>query len=142
LVFGARAGAAASTAALVEPDGYQAIPLENPPVPPPSEQLDLPDIRNSLKSLMWRSAGVRRSGGGLRDAARTIDGWQRYALTQQFSDPDGWELQNMLTVARVLIGAALRREESRGVHLRSDFPRQDDEHWKVRCGDASPPPTS
>ena len=29
----------------------------------------------------------------------------------------------MLTVARVMIGAALRREESRGVHLRTDFPR-------------------
>jgi L-aspartate oxidase len=41
----------------------------------------------------------------------------------------------MLTVARVLIGAALRREESRGVHWRSDFPRQDDQRWAVRLGD-------
>ena len=84
---------------------------------------------------MWRAAGVRRNGEQLADAARTIDGWRRYALTQQFADPDGWELQNMLTVARVLIAAALRRQESRGVHLRSDFPHQDDQHWRVRCGD-------
>lgn len=135
LVYGARAGAGAAAAALDMPDLYQAVPLENPPVEAPTERLDLEDIRNSLKSLVWRAAGVRRTGEGLRDAARTIDGWQRYALGQQFTDPDGWELQNMLTVARVMIGAALRREESRGVHLRSDFPEQDDQRWQLRCGD-------
>lgn len=135
LVFGARAGQSASAAALAEPDGYAALPLENPQVVPPSEHLDLQDVRNSLKSLVWRAAGVRRNGEQLAAAARTIDAWQRYALTQQFADPDGWELQNMLTVARVVIAAALRREESRGVHLRSDFPCQDDQHWRVRCGD-------
>jgi L-aspartate oxidase len=135
LVYGARAGEAASDAALLEPDRYEAVPLENPPVAPPSEHLDLQDIRNSLKSLVWRSAGVRRNAGGLREAARTIDGWQRYALAQQFPTSEGWELQNMLTVARVMIGAALRREESRGVHLRTDFPRPDDAHWHVRVGD-------
>jgi len=135
LVFGARAGEAASAAAQAQPDGFTALPLENPAVAPPSEQLDLQDVRNSLKSLVWRAAGVRRRGEPLENALRTIDAWQRYALTQQFADPEGWELQNMLTVSRVLIGAALRREESRGVHLRSDFPRQDDAQWRVRCGD-------
>lgn len=135
LVYGARAGEAASAAAQAQPDGFTALPLENPAVATPSEQLDLQDVRNSLKSLVWRAAGVRRSGEQLEGAIRTIDGWQRYALAQQFADPDGWELQNMVTVARVLIAAALRREESRGVHLRSDYPGQDDAHWRVRCGD-------
>jgi L-aspartate oxidase len=135
LVFGARAGEAASEAALAVPDSFAAIPLENKPLPPPREHLDLQDIRNSLKSLMWRAAGVRRGGEGLREAARTIEAWERYALSQQFAAPDGWELQNMLIVSHVMIAAALRREESRGVHLRSDFPEQDDEHWKVRLSD-------
>ena len=45
-------------------------------------------------------------------------------------DPDGWELQNMLTVASLMVEGALAREESRGVHLRTDFPKTDDEHWR------------
>ena len=42
----------------------------------------------------------------------------------------GWELQNMLTVAQAMIGSALRREESRCVHSRSDYPERDEPHWK------------
>ena len=38
---------------------------------------------------------------------RTIDRWCGYVLARQFTDPDGWELQNMLTVARLMIEAAL-----------------------------------
>jgi L-aspartate oxidase len=81
---------------------------------------------------MWRCAGVRREGGQLRSAATTLDTWCRYALNRQFSDPAGWELQNMLTMARIMIHAALEREESRGVHHRRDFPQQDNAQWKKR----------
>ena len=135
LVYGAHAGEAASAAALTEPDTYQAIPLENQPEPPHDEKLDLQDIRNSLKSLMWRAAGVLRDGEHLREAVKTIDTWCHYVLPRQLPHhPEGWELQNMLTVAQVMTAAALRREESRGVHQRSDFPKQDDQHWQHRLG--------
>jgi L-aspartate oxidase len=53
-------------------------------------------------------------------------------LQRQFADTSGWELQNLLTVARIMIEAALAREETRGVHLRTDFPEADDAHWKRR----------
>jgi len=53
-------------------------------------------------------------------------------LARQFTDTSGWELQNMLTVARIIIEAALIREETRGVHYRTDFPETDDVHWKRR----------
>lgn len=132
LVYGARAGEGASLEASRIQDSYRVTPLENSPVPEPTEPLDLADIRNSLTSLMWRSAGVRRKGEQLSDAAEQIDTWQRYVLPRQFSDPRGWELQNMLLIARIMIEAALQREESRGVHLRTDFPLPNDAQWRRR----------
>jgi len=129
LVFGLHAGEGAQRAAAEIADDYRALPLANATVDG-SEPLDLADIRNSLKSLMWRSAGVRRDGPGLSEAAELIDHWCSYVLSRQFNDPAGWQLQNMLTVARLMIRAALEREESRGVHLRVDFPDMDDAHWR------------
>jgi L-aspartate oxidase len=116
--------------ALEERDSYHAIPLENAATEPHLEPLDLADIRNSLKSLMWRAAGVRRNGPQLAEAARTIRRWCSYVLARQLNDPHGWELQNMLTVASLMVETAQAREESRGVHLRMDFPDTDDEHWR------------
>ena len=132
LVFGAHAGAGASQAAAAMGDDFRALPLSNSPVEESVESLDLTDIRNSLKSLMWRAAGVRRDGQRLAEAAETIDRWCRYVLPRQFRDPTGWELQNMLAIARIIIRAALEREESRGVHLRSDFPAIDEARWRRR----------
>ena len=129
LVFGRCAGAAASQAAAEMPDNLTALPIGNDQTVVPLEPLDVADIRNSLKSLMWRAAGVRRHRGGLEDAVGSIESWCHYVLDRQFSDSSGWELQNMLTVSHLMIQAALQREETRGVHLRSDFPGSDEEQW-------------
>ena len=129
LVFGARAGHGASRAASSMTDFFTVLPLANPGLEPHPHTLDLADIRNSLKSLMWRAVGVRRDAEGLREAEENILRWSRYVLACQFAHPEGWELQNMLLVARLMIQAALLREESRGCHLRSDFPERDDANW-------------
>ncbi len=129
MVYGVRAGHGASLAAAEQHDCFHALPLENERIDSPSEPLNLADIRNSLASLMWRSAGVRRDAEGLGEAAENIDRWRRYVLGRQFSDPTGWELQNMLCVARLMISAALLREETRGAHVRTDFPEADDAYW-------------
>jgi L-aspartate oxidase len=130
LVFGAHAGEGASRDAARAKDDFQALPLENARVEESSEPLDLSDIRNSLKSLMWRSAGVRRTGDQLAEAAEDVDRWCSYVLPRQFNEPGGWELQNMLTVARLVIRGALAREETRGVHVRTDYPQTDNTHWR------------
>jgi L-aspartate oxidase len=130
LVYGAHAGEGAARVAAGMPDHFQALPLRNAECDLPAEPLDLDDIRNSLKSLMWRSVGVRRIREQLHEAQEMIDHWQRYVLARQFHDSRGWELQNMLTIAAIMTAAADRREESRGVHLRSDFPDMDDRHWR------------
>jgi L-aspartate oxidase len=129
LVYGARAGEGASRVAMAMNDDFRALPLENSAVQEPAEPLDIADIRNSLKALMWRAAGVRRSGEMLHDARDQVEQWQKYVLVQQFDDAEGWELQNMLTICGLMIDAALRREESRGTHQRIDFPATDDVHW-------------
>jgi len=129
LVYGALAGKGASEASTLIPDDYQALPLENLAAEQSEEPLDVTDISNSLKSLMWRNMGIRRERAGLEDAQQSVEQWCRYALPRQFSEQAGWELQNMLLLARLMIEAALTREETRGVHLRSDFPHTDDEHW-------------
>jgi L-aspartate oxidase len=130
LVFGTHAGEGASQIAAGQADTFHAEVVENPPANAPSEPLNLADIRNSLKSLMWRNAGVRRDAEGLAEAMETLDRWCRYVLPRQFADPTGWELQNMLCVARLMIVAAQARQESRGAHVRIDFPQMDDVHWK------------
>src|SRR5262245_5715149 len=91
LVYGAHAGAAASQAALARDGDYRVCPLENAVVAPPADPLDLADIRNSLKSLMWRNCGVRRNQERLEEALEAVDGWQRYVLARQFDDVTGWE---------------------------------------------------
>ena len=129
LVYGAHVGEGASVAASAMNDSFHALCLENPRSTPGRQLLDVGDIRNALKALMWRSMGVRRDADGLREAQENIEQWCRYVLAQQFSRPAGWELQNMLSVARFMIHAALLREETRGCHVRTDFPNRDDEHW-------------
>jgi L-aspartate oxidase len=128
LVFGKRAGAvAAQEAARPVPD----FPLRAPRRPPAGGELDLEDIRNSLRSVLWRNVGIERDAGGLRYAIDSIDFWSGYALDRVFEDPVGWELQNMLVLGRLMAQAALRRRESRGVHYRRDFPRTDDRRWRA-----------
>jgi L-aspartate oxidase len=92
-------------------------------------ELDLNDIRNSLRSMMWRNVGIIRRGARLSETLEIIDFWGRYVLDKEFfSDPRGWEIQNMLTSARLITELALRRTETRGVHYREDFP-ETAENW-------------
>ncbi len=156
LVYGAACGRGAAQAAARMPDAFTVPPLQYPspqPSPPRGEgevdsplsprgrgvggegfgpPVDVADVTSSLRSLMVRRMGVVRDRAGLIEAERAVGFWCRYVLPRVFRDRAGWELQNLLTVARLMIGAALAREESRGVHFRSDFPQRDDAGWLRR----------
>ena len=93
-------------------------------------QLHLPDVRDSLRSLMWRNVGIVRNQDDLAEADALIEFWQSYVLDKVFDQTPGWELQNMLTLGRLMAHAALTRTETRGVHYRSDHPDRDDANWK------------
>jgi L-aspartate oxidase len=130
LVFGSLCGRGAAQFAGEMPDSFNAPPLGHVVSPSSEETLDVPDVTNALRSLMVRKLGIVREEKSLREAEQGVTFWCRYALTRCFDSPAGWELQNLLTVARLMIWAALERKESRGVHYRSDFPERDDVHWK------------
>lgn len=131
LVYGVSAAREASAEALKSSnDDLEVFPIASCQLRTSQSAIDIADIRNSLRSLLWRSAGVRRDAPSLSAAIETIHMWQKYVLAQEFPNGDGWELQNMLTVGKLVCESALQREESRGVHLRTDFPDTDDEHWR------------
>ncbi|MBY0113689.1 MAG: L-aspartate oxidase [Phycisphaerales bacterium] len=88
----------------------------------PSDQgeLDLDDVRSSLRSAMWKNVGIERSGAKLRDVGDMLDFWARYTLDKIFDEPAGWEVQNMLLVGALVARSAAWRDESRGCHTRTD----------------------
>ena len=91
----------------------------------PHGELDLADIRSSLRSAMWRNVGVERTGAKLADVLTMFEFWGRYGMDEVFDSPEGWEVQNLLTVGFLMTRAALERRESRGTHRRIDLPRTD-----------------
>lgn len=130
LVFGRIAGEQAGKSLQQNNNRLLPLPLHNEVVPSHKTRLDIPDVRNSLRSLMWRNVGMEREATYLSEAIEIIEFWSRYVMDKVFDEPAGWECQNMLTVARTMAATALARKESRGVHYRSDFPQRDDEHWR------------
>jgi L-aspartate oxidase len=98
------------------------------PQPPASSPQDVRD-------LMWKDAGLFRTREGLEEAVSRLDA--AYAAHSGMSagaaatDPDAWRQFNLVTVARLIARAALRREESRGAHYRLDFPERDDARWRI-----------
>jgi len=74
----------------------------------------------SLQQLIWNNVGVIRDRDGLSRATDTLAAWQQTLPPP--TDRPSHELHNLVLTGRLITEAALRREESRGAHFRSDFP--------------------
>ncbi|MFD2740627.1 L-aspartate oxidase [Sulfitobacter aestuarii] len=91
-------------------------------------ELELPDLGRGevpkadlvarLRVAMSEGVGVIRDHAGLTRALREI-------ARIEAAQPDCASLRNMTACATLIAAAALRREESRGAHCRSDFPDTD-----------------
>lgn len=131
LVYGAVAGRGASKAAMEDSTiTLSALPIRYDAKRTDTQEIDLADIRNSVRSLMWRHVGVHRKKERLEEALEQLIRYSKYVLAHRPDGIEGWELQNMLTVGLMMTQAALSRCESRGVHLRLDYPKLDNEHWR------------
>ena len=91
-------------------------------------------IQSTLATTMQTHMGTSRNAGGLTQAAASISQLQETTISLSDSSPVmNTELvtmlrtQSLLSVASAAVSAATAREESRGNHVRSDFPTTDTE---------------
>jgi len=98
----------------------------------------VPSIRTQLKELMTRSFGIFRESQTMKSGLEKLR--ELSALYKGISVSDTEkdfnqavvrynELGNMLVVAHAVAIGALAREESRGSHFRTDFPKRDDSRF-------------
>lgn len=120
LVFGRIAGETAGRRAGEMKNTTTVYSLKNRRPVSQRTELDLPDIRNSLLSVMWRNVGIERCEDRLKETCEILIFWDHYTLDKTFDDVDGWEMQNQLTVSRLIVMSALARKDSIGVHYRTE----------------------
>lgn len=137
LVFGARAGAQAAREAKLNNIHFSQH-VEHRIPPSTRTELDLTDVKSSLRSIMWRNVGIERSGARLTETLDILSLWSRYIMDKIFDSRideqraiSGWELQNMISVSVLVTLAANARTESRGAHFRLDYPNRDDKNWRA-----------
>ena len=95
----------------------------------PSRQIIQPaEAKSRLQSIMWENVGIIRNEQNLKEADKMVeDLYNQLAIGD--NKLDYYEMVNMLTIAHIIIQAALWRKESRGGHFRSDYPERDDVRW-------------
>ncbi|MFB7993896.1 L-aspartate oxidase [Streptomyces sp. NPDC056002] len=113
------------------------VPAPVPHPETPTHALMPPEARFAVQRVMTRGAGVLRSADSLAEAAAGLgrihaEAAGALAENGKTSEPgvDTWEATNLLCVARVLVAAARRREETRGCHWREDHADRDDAAWR------------
>jgi fumarate reductase flavoprotein subunit len=147
LVFGARAGRAAAEYATTV---RRASPAVQAQARTEAQRLErelsrraegsdrIADIRADMRATLETAAGIYRDGPTLTAAVDQIKllqerfakaGLDDHSRTFNTELPALLELSGMLDIAQTIIESALRREESRGAHQRTDFPDRDDEHF-------------
>jgi L-aspartate oxidase len=90
---------------------------------------DAAAARRRLTDLMANKVGVLRRGDELSAALAGLGALTTELQFGEMGEAE-YELLNMLTLGTQIAKCALLREESRGVHLRDDFPAVDDAQWR------------
>jgi L-aspartate oxidase len=112
VVFGLRAGRAMRTQAADRMAGLSARQAMS--TPSMNEQ--------AVRNLTWEYCGIARHREGLEKAIQTLERTEWHPTTTPTLAEI--ELRNIHQVAALIAQCALWREESRGAHYRTDFPRQ------------------
>jgi succinate dehydrogenase / fumarate reductase flavoprotein subunit len=95
-------------------------------------------LRKELQDNMDRNAQVFRTDESLAEVTETIHGLRERYLGISVQDKgkryntdllEAIELGFLLDLAEVVVFSARNRQESRGGHMRDDFPKRDDENY-------------
>ena len=92
--------------------------------------------RTEIQRAMTAGAGAVRSAASLAATASVLAGIaaeaDRWAPStpRPAPGPDSWETSNLLHVGQLLTEVAARRSETRGGHVRADFPARDDTRFR------------
>ncbi len=105
------------------------LSFDIPEAGPPGGGSDTASARRHLTDVMQRQVGVLRREADLQAALVQL-GELTSELRFDHMGVAEYELLNLLTLGTQVAKCALLREESRGVHLRDDFPALDDERWR------------
>lgn len=85
-------------------------------------------LEGQIRAGVWQGAGIIRTAESLKEGLAALEEISRELDFLGINEPLGkayplWSrLSKMALVGRIIMGSALRREESRGTHFRSDFP--------------------
>lgn len=79
-----------------------------------------PELRHRLRQLMWENVGLVRHHDGLERVLAAI------VRLEAELPPGAAELRNLLVTGRCVALAALARRETRGSHVRVDYPASDE----------------
>lgn len=85
--------------------------------------------RLAVQRAMTRGAGPVRTAASTDATARTLADLAALAPSGAEPGPATWETTNLLHLGQALTQVAGRRAETRGGHVRSDFPARDDARW-------------
>jgi succinate dehydrogenase / fumarate reductase flavoprotein subunit len=95
-------------------------------------------IREELGQLMSLNLGIVRTHESMSAALSSLTALTQRAASVSVQDKgrvfntdllQAFELQSLLDVAEAIVASALARQESRGAHYRSDYPKRDDAQW-------------
>jgi succinate dehydrogenase/fumarate reductase flavoprotein subunit len=98
-------------------------------------------LKRRLAKLMWDKVGIFRNGRDMKSALdeivlmRTKDEPRIYtdnkSTRYNMELVGALEVSDMLLVSEILTRSALMREDSRGAHYRTDFPKPNHQKWFV-----------